>query len=116
MLYNKRADKGCIYGCCSEFGKHGGLSNRKHRQQSTGILRTREKRDYMGEIMEALLDSAPLPPPMEEYHYETFTFCMNARVDYPSSYCGDNIYRPVESDEWFVGGRFIETYYTSEGN
>jgi hypothetical protein len=57
MLYNKRADKGCIYGCCSDFGKHGGLTNRKHRQQSTGILRTREKQGYMVEILEALLNT-----------------------------------------------------------
>lgn len=49
MLYNKRADSGCIYGCCSEFGKDGGLSNRKHRRQAQGILRTREKREWLAE-------------------------------------------------------------------
>lgn len=58
MLYNKRADKGCIYGCCSDFGKHGGLTNRKHRQQSTGILRTREKQGYTVEVLEALLNTS----------------------------------------------------------
>ena len=58
MLYNKRADKGCTCGCCSDFGKHGGLTNRKHRQQSTGILRTREKQEYMVEILDALLNTS----------------------------------------------------------